>query len=102
MARLPRELTPEERAQLEKNNKRQVSVAAAILWTVCAVAFAVTVGFDVANANPILKVVLHGVCALLTGTASVMHFVRWRKMKAAEAAETVETAAEDTDSTDTP
>ena len=102
MAILPRELTPEERAQLEKDNKRKASVAAAILWTVCAIAFAVTVGFDVANANPILKVVLHGVCALLTGAASVMHFIRWRKMKATDAAEVVETTVEETDSVDTP
>lgn len=102
MARLPRELTPEERAQLEKNNKRQYSIVAAVIWTLCAVAWAVTLYIDVANHNPVLTIVLHGLCALLTGTASVMHFVRWRKMKAAEAAETVETAAEDTDSTATP
>ena len=102
MARLPRELTPEERAQLEKDNKRQVSVAAAILWTLCSVAWAVTLYIDFANHNPVLTIVLHGLCAVLTAASAVLHFVRWRKMKAAEAAETVETAAEDTDSTATP
>ena len=102
MARISRELTPEEKQQLTENNKRQYSIVVAVIWTLCSVVWAVTLYIDFANHNSVLTIVLHGLCAVLTATSAVLHFVRWRKMKAAEAAETVETAAEDTDSTATP
>jgi predicted metal-binding membrane protein len=96
MARIPRELTPEERAQLEKDNKRQYSIVAAVIWTLCSVAWAVTLYIDFANHNPVLTIALHGLCAVLTATSAVLHFVRWRKMKVADATPV------DADSADTP
>lgn len=97
MARIPRELTPEERAALEKNNKRQYSIVAAVIWTLCSVAWAVTLYIDIANHNPILTTALHGLCAVLTAASAVLHFVRWRKMKAADAADDVSAERESVD-----
>ena len=96
MARIPRELTPEERAQLEKNNKRQYSIVAAGIWALCSVGWAVTLYIDITNRNPVLTTALHGLCAVLTATSAVLHFVRWRKMKVADA------TSVDADSADTP
>ena len=62
----------------------------------CSVAWAVTLYIDFANHNPVLTIVLHGLCAVLTATSAVLHFVRWRKMKVAD------TTPVDADSADTP
>ena len=86
MKREVKERTPEELAALQEENKRQYSLVAAIIWTVCSVAWLVTLVLDFANDGAILQIVLHLICAALTATSAVLHFLRWREMKRTPAA----------------
>ena len=75
------ELTPEQREALNESNKRQYSLVAAIVWTVCSAAWLVTLVMDFTNDAATLQIVMHVICAVLTATSAVLHFLRWREMK---------------------
>ncbi len=81
MKREVKERTPEELAALQQENKRQYSLVAAIVWTVCSVAWVVMLVLDFANDGAILQIVLHFICAALTATSAVLHFLNRRKLK---------------------
>ncbi len=86
MKREVKERSPEELAALQQENKRQYSLVAAIIWTLCSVAWVVTLCLDFTNDGAILQIVLHFICAALTATSAVLHFLNWRKMKQPSAA----------------
>ena len=78
------ELTPEQRKALNENNKRQYSLVAAIVWTVCSAIWGVVLVLDFTNDAADLQIVLHVICEVLNATSAVLHFCNWRKMKVAQ------------------
>lgn len=84
MKRQVKERTPEEIERLNQKNQQQYSLVAAILWAVCSVVWAVTLVLDVLHEAATLQIVLNVVCAGCTAASSVLHFIRWHRMKKAD------------------
>ena len=96
MSKERREMTEEERERLMKNNKRQYSLVAAIIWTLTSVVWIVVLCLNVAHKDPMVTVGLNIFCAVVTAACAVRHFIDWRKMKADTEAESTDPVSVET------
>ncbi len=91
MKPVERERTPEEIEKMTEENKKQYSKVAAVLWSLCTVAWAVLFVLDCVHDAAILQFVLHGFCMVCNGATAVIHIIRCRRMKREDTTPTQDT-----------
>lgn len=67
-------------SKLTPKVQKNLILAVAILWSLCAVVLGVVILLGLFHHAAIMQRVLHGFCAVLAVVLAVSNFVRWRKM----------------------
>ena len=68
------------KSKLTPKVQKNLTLALAILWLVCAVVWGVLIVVGLQKDAAILQTALHVFCAVLAAMLAVINFFRWRKM----------------------